>query len=205
MQRKEFGELQEVGPIEIGEIKDVLSSIDEQRWIEDTFRQTMFDVHRDTETLFGRWHYKDNEEVMTLVEPFFNELKDTIVSCLQLTNPQISRFCFAKLKANKSITEHVDAHPDLRAYQRIHVPIVTNPGVVTTINGTDFFMKEGMIYNFNNTLKHGIRNESSEDRIHCIIDIESEAELIRKLGPDYKNMFTKEFTDMRNEFTEKCT
>ena len=76
-----------------------------------------------------------------------------------------------KLKARKRIPPHVDAGMSLNLAKRIHVPIVTTDEVVFTVGGEIKKMREGEMWEINNSQKqHSVHNKSRHDRIHLIFD-----------------------------------
>lgn len=76
-----------------------------------------------------------------------------------------------KLSAGAVIKEHTDA--DLRIEKglvRFHIPVVTNDQVEFYLMGERIHMKEGECWYLNLTLPHSIKNKSTIDRIHLVID-----------------------------------
>ena len=75
------------------------------------------------------------------------------------------------LKAKKSIPTHVDGGESLNIARRIHVPIVTTHKVSFTVGDETKLMREGEMWEINNSRKkHSVQNTSSYDRIHLIFD-----------------------------------
>lgn len=67
---------------------------------------------------------------------------------------------------------HIDPGRYFRTYRRFHVPIVTNPGVRFSNGVEEAHMKAGVMYRLWNIDLHGVRNDSSLERIHLIVDIQ---------------------------------
>lgn len=106
--------------------------------------------------LFGKYY--------PLVKPILNELKK-----YYYFNYHAS--FLARLNPRQTITSHVDIGDFLLKCNRIHVPLKTNPKVIYLINGEKYYWKRGFIYEFDNTLWHGVYNKSDEDRIHLILNL----------------------------------
>ena len=59
----------------------------------------------------------------------------------------------------------------LSLVHRLHVPVTTNKGVVFTIDDEDFYLEPGWLYELNNLLRHSVANNSSESRVHLLVDL----------------------------------
>ena len=53
---------------------------------------------------------------------------------------------------------------------RLHVPIVTNPGVEFVIDGERVVMEAGACWYINANLTHRVANHGDTDRIHLVVD-----------------------------------
>jgi len=53
---------------------------------------------------------------------------------------------------------------------RLHVPVVTNPGVDFRVGGERVVMKEGELWALNASHRHSVRNDGDEARIHFIVE-----------------------------------
>lgn len=80
--------------------------------------------------------------------------------------------CFlARLKPGGEIGAHVDRGNFLTKCHRIHLPLVTHEKVEYMIDGKSYFWKKGTLFEFNNTLVHGVKNNSPIYRIHLVINL----------------------------------
>jgi hypothetical protein len=71
------------------------------------------------------------------------------------------------------IREHSDQALDYEDGEiRIHVPILTNPGVEFYLAGERLQLDEGCCYYVNVNLPHRVNNRGSAERIHLVIDAE---------------------------------
>lgn len=76
-----------------------------------------------------------------------------------------------KLTAGSHIREHRDDDLGWEAGEiRLHVPIITDPGVEFFLNGQRVVMQEGECWYLDLSLPHRVQNRSSVDRIHLVID-----------------------------------
>lgn len=175
--------------LDVNHLKDKLNELD---WNEHTLRQIVFKAHQHTQTLEIMWdidslktnkigkihpnYYKLN------IESFLEEIKPIYES--NCGNGYFIRVLLVKLKANSNITPHIDTGASLENCNRTHIAIVTNPKVTFTIDGETKHLKEGEIWEIDNTKEHSVDNNSNEDRVHLLVDWYAES---NSLEPIYKN------------------
>lgn len=68
------------------------------------------------------------------------------------------------------VPEHVDVGHYWRTHLRIHIPVVTNPGVAFTCEGQTVNMAAGECWIFDSFRIHDVRNSGTEKRIHLVLD-----------------------------------
>ena len=140
-------------------------------WNEYTFRQTRFNVHRETLTVPLLWNEVPSDtDVPHRWYQTFKEDLDAIEE--QLNAPHIHTALLIKLPAGKMITPHIDAAPHFKLYSRIHIPIITNPGCIFTVGGESKHLERGHMWEIDNdNKKHSVVNLGTEDRVHLLIDV----------------------------------
>jgi hypothetical protein len=74
------------------------------------------------------------------------------------------------LAPGAEVPGHVDIHYYWRTHIRIHIPIVTNPGVRFTCGGTSVHMAAGECWIFDSFQPHDVQNQGAERRIHLVLD-----------------------------------
>lgn len=74
------------------------------------------------------------------------------------------------LAAGSDVPEHVDVGYYWRTHLRIHIPVVTNPKVHFTCDGTTVHMAAGECWAFDSFCVHNVRNLGAEKRIHLVLD-----------------------------------
>tara|TARA_R110002074_G_scaffold109569_1_gene236208 strand:+ start:174 stop:740 length:567 start_codon:yes stop_codon:yes gene_type:complete len=173
---KTFGELDLINNINIDFVKKILDE-NNHLWDIDESRQKNFAVHKKTKSIILIWtdnnnkfDKKINNNLITLFNPFIDDLLNKLKQKFNYDNYCILKLVFVKLLPHSDILPHIDGDKMIRLPNRIHIPIISNSDVITNINDKQFYMKPGNIYNFNNTLIHGINNKSDICRVHCIID-----------------------------------
>jgi Aspartyl/Asparaginyl beta-hydroxylase len=68
------------------------------------------------------------------------------------------------------VPEHVDVGYYWRTHLRLHIPVITNPGVEFTCDGQTEHMKAGECWAFDSFCLHNVRNRGTEKRIHLVLD-----------------------------------
>jgi hypothetical protein len=76
-----------------------------------------------------------------------------------------------KLTAGSYIREHRDDDLGWEAGEvRLHIPIITHPGVEFFLNGQRVVMQEGECWYLDLSLPHRVQNRSQVDRVHLVVD-----------------------------------
>ena len=65
---------------------------------------------------------------------------------------------------------HIDSHYYWRTHIRIHIPVITNPGVSFTCGGETVHMAPGECWVFDSFQKHEVHNRGAETRVHLVLD-----------------------------------
>ncbi len=76
----------------------------------------------------------------------------------------------SKVLSGQSIPLHADLD-DAGCEQRVHVPLTTNPGCIFSCDSERFHMEVGKAYQINPTLRHGVENFGSSERIHLMFNV----------------------------------
>jgi len=100
---------------------------------------------------------------------------------LDMFEGRITRVRLAYLAAGFTIKPHVDYDPSY--ITRYHIPLVTNENIIMGFmkNGEEHrfhLPADGSVYFFNSGIKHWVENNSSEDRIHLIVDTHGQEDLV---------------------------
>lgn len=113
----------------------------------------------------------------------FLELSPYFQKVLETFQCELKAVRLMKLSAGSIIKEHTDH--DLAAElgtARLHIPIVTNADVNFQLNGSQVFMEEGECWYLRLSDRHSVVNNGCEDRIHLVIDAETNDWLLELLG-----------------------
>ena len=170
--------LKSLGGVEIEALQSEILSQGEDAWLEQDYRQQVYDVHRYTQSIvmvFTDGSGWPNIEISK--QPGWDRLADVAVPVMHEiierhypAGGTIIRAMAAKLLAGGKIKPHKDSHPSFHHGHRIHVPITTNNRVRFMIDGRPYQFEVGQAYEINNQLQHSVMNKGAEDRITLIFD-----------------------------------
>lgn len=82
-----------------------------------------------------------------------------------------SKIMMSSLRAHAEIPPHVDENPSSIVPHKVHVPLVTTPGVTFVVDGERHHLPVGRAYELNNLLMHSVENAGDLDRVHFIFEI----------------------------------
>lgn len=77
---------------------------------------------------------------------------------------------FMGLAPGREVPPHIDIHYYWRTHLRIHIPVITNPGVLFTCGDETVHMAAGECWIFNSFLRHDVQNKGDAQRIHLVLD-----------------------------------
>jgi hypothetical protein len=148
-------------------------------WDIDKFRQATHEVHRNTrsivfESILSGWlpGQKAVIERQNYAPP---ELTRLAYACAGLfaahRGGKVVRLLLAELAPRGVITVHRDKGAALTEVHRCHLPIITNKGVQFFIDMIPHMLETGTGYEFDNTRRHSVENNSDERRIHLLCDV----------------------------------
>lgn len=169
---------QYVKKIDVAKIKELCLNLSQKDWLENSSRQKTFELHSFTETFFLAdysldWLLNTPYEGVLLrpSSELWQEIIPIVKFLEKLQNGRVGRVILPKLKSKGYILPHVDGGDYLVNSRRYHIPIITNEQVFFSVGNECLNMKEGEIWEINNTMIHGVENLSNQDRIHLMIDI----------------------------------
>jgi hypothetical protein len=84
---------------------------------------------------------------------------------------RLGRCIINKLKPGGKIYRHADTKDHAEYWDRFHIVLQSEPGSMFYCDDEQVMMQTGEIWWFNNALEHEVINNSSEDRIHLVVDI----------------------------------
>ncbi len=133
---------------------------------EDSDTILIFNLAESEHPLFNKTYF--NQKYISLLGSELNECYEKISGVYAGGEPK--RVMLVSLPAGRNVKPHVDLGYHLQNSHRIHLPIFTNEDVQFIVNDTIIPMCEGMLTEINNNIQHSVNNNSSQCRIHLIID-----------------------------------
>lgn len=169
----------DLGPVNIANIQKEID-LYLQEWLIDTSRQEEFETHEHTfmyaiKQLDYKYDLKSEIEckkINTLKEKQSQDELEQIVQILEKdAGGKAIRIEFINMKPQSRIRTHKDRSDLLYVSRRYHVPIKTNDKVVFKSGPESKYLEPGHAYELNNIKYHSVYNNSSDNRVHLIIDI----------------------------------
>lgn len=74
------------------------------------------------------------------------------------------------LAPGAEVPPHADSHYYWRTHHRLHIPVITNPGVRFTCGDESVHMAAGECWMFDSFRWHDVQNKGTERRVHLVID-----------------------------------
>ena len=74
------------------------------------------------------------------------------------------------LASGAEVPPHIDSHYYWRTHLRIHIPVITNPGVAFTCGGETVHMAPGECWVFDSFQPHEVHNCGDAHRVHLVLD-----------------------------------
>ena len=190
------GKILDWGEVEISAIKNIVCGLNSQQWAMNSNAQVNVARNRPVNALFvltDRLKLTSSQVLDDMQNGRVNvcsgagwpllggRTMELIINQISSFYPHCSplRVQYAQLPQGNVIQGHID-HGILVHIHRLHVPIVTHPDVNFQVDGERFTLEEGHLYELNNTKRHSVRNESSLDRVHLLVDMlpNDEAEVL---------------------------
>jgi hypothetical protein len=95
---------------------------------------------------------------------------DQVLAYLKQPGGIVTRLALVRLRGGANIAPHIDQHAMAAKAHRIHVSLSESPSVIYKIGGRKFTMRAGRAYDFNNRLRHSVRNSGRQHRVNIFID-----------------------------------
>ncbi|MDJ0387539.1 aspartyl/asparaginyl beta-hydroxylase domain-containing protein [Roseomonas sp. E05] len=103
---------------------------------------------------------------------------EQVIAPLKTPRGVVTRLALVRLRAGAHVAPHTDGHPMAAKAHRIHLSLSSTPSVEYKIDGRKFTMLKGHAYDFNNRVRHSVRNNGKRDRINLFVDYYPEPGLV---------------------------
>ncbi|WP_426956586.1 aspartyl/asparaginyl beta-hydroxylase domain-containing protein [Muricoccus radiodurans] len=82
----------------------------------------------------------------------------------------VTRLALVRLRGGGHIAPHIDGQVMATRAHRLHVSLSSTPTVEYKIDGRKFAMQKGHVYDFNNRVRHSVKNKGKQHRINLFVD-----------------------------------
>jgi len=120
----------------------------------------------------GRARRDVHETRNTTISRNFPYTMQFLRSLAQELDAELGRAKFANLPPGKSVFPHIDRGEYYKIRDRYHLVLKSSEGNYLAAGKEKVSMQEGELWWFDNKAPHEAVNESSEERIHLIFDLE---------------------------------
>ena len=169
---------------DIKDLKEKILKYTKEDWEKYDYRQKNYIVHSSTKTIPLIWNEMDKENKRNLKKddrkfwPEAEKYKTDLDSLSQIFTEKYGKGFIASamlinLPSRTVIKPHVDNYdPYFDLVKRTHLAVVTDDEVIFTVGGEEKNIKEGEIFEIDNSNKlHSVINNSEEiDRVHLLAD-----------------------------------
>jgi len=167
-----------LGAVDIAQLRAAVLAIPESVWRqENSTKPNRFDALDRTVHIpfrfvreFDDWRVSDDMPLW----PQWRSLLEPVMA--QATAPYgyrrggYPRIMLARMAPGGVIHPHRDGNPSAKWPHKIHVPLLTNPGVTFEVEGVGYHLAEGEACEVNNMGVHAVANAGDTDRIHLIFE-----------------------------------
>lgn len=173
----------ELGKVDISGLKDIISSLTENFWkIEDSRKENDFPVFHHTQHIIFRFIHRNlnhnqyySNPIWDIWKPILIPIMNQAIEPYNFKSPTYPKAMFARLKAGHIIDQHIDGRGSNLHTHKIHIPIETNPKAIFSIMDSRKHLEQGIAYEVNNVVLHGVENLGESDRIHFIFEVYDDA------------------------------
>lgn len=167
-----------LGPVDIAALRAAALAVPEAVWAaENAAKPNKFEVLDETRHIVFRfidsprdWRGSHDRPAWAawrgLLEPVLAEAS----RAFGYARGAYPRVMLANMPPGGVIHPHIDANPAAKWPHKVHVPLTTNPQVVSFFGGEARRFPVGEAVEVNNLAPHWVRNEGPSDRIHLIFE-----------------------------------
>jgi len=163
----------------VDDILAAMPDLSQRVWDANPYRQSTHKVHSQTRSLIFDWMpdawLPGQKAVVTRTNNGLPVLERAVDACAARLNGRykgkVIRLMLAELVPHGKIAPHRDGGAGTVLVHRLHVPVVTNANVKFYIDEVPHHLEAGVAYEFDNTRRHAVDNDSDQSRIHLMCDI----------------------------------
>ncbi|MHB8911822.1 MAG: aspartyl/asparaginyl beta-hydroxylase domain-containing protein [Lysobacter sp.] len=165
-------------PVDITALREAVLAIPEVLWdAENADKPNRFEALDRTRhivfrfvTNFRDWRQSYDRPLWSQWRELLEPLMAQAVKPYRYERAAFPRVMLARMAPGGVIKPHRDANPAAKWPHKIHVPLLTNPGVTFFVDGIGYHFKEGEAVEVSNMAVHAVENAGDSDRIHLIFE-----------------------------------
>ncbi len=170
--------LRPLGAVDIAALQAAVAAIPAAVWTaENAAKPNRFEVLDETHHIVFRFIDSPRDWRRSHDRPAWPQWRDLLTPVLAqavrdygYAHGVFPRVMLAKMPPGGVIHPHIDANPAAKWPHKIHVPLSTNPGVVSFFGGAEHHFPVGCAVEVNNLGPHWVRNNGDTGRIHLIFE-----------------------------------
>lgn len=170
--------IRELGPVGVSALRDAVSVIPEEVWAaENAAKPNRFEALGATRHIVFRfidsprdWRGSHDRPAWAPWRELLEPVLAQAVRDYGYARGVFPRMMLANMPPGGVIHPHIDANPAAKWPHKIHVPITTNPDVVSFFGGEEHRFPVGQAVEVNNLGPHWVRNDGATDRVHLIFE-----------------------------------
>jgi len=164
--------------VETGALREAVLKIPESIWTaENEAKPNRFEALDKTEHVVFRfvanmrdWRESYDRPLWDEWRPVLQPVLDQATADYGYANGIFPRVMLARMAPGGVIHPHVDGARAASWPHKIHVPLMTNPGVRFFVDPRYYHLEADQAYEVNNLVPHAVVNEGSTPRIHLIFE-----------------------------------
>lgn len=167
-----------LGSVDIADLKAAALAIPEAVWeAENAAKPNRFEALDATSHIVFRfidsprdWRSAHDRPAWPQWRPLLEPVLNRAVQGFGYARGAFPRIMFARMRPGGIIHPHIDANPAAKWPHKVHVPLTTNPAVVSFFGGARRHFPPGEAVEVNNLGPHWVHNGGDTDRIHLIFE-----------------------------------
>lgn len=165
-----------LGVVDATQLTARVLATEDSAWYADNRRQDDYEVHAQTQSIILVFFTGWPEVHVSHAHGWdaFNDVAMPVIDALVAEHYRpgglVLRAVLARLLPGKTIDLHYDRHPSFSIAHRIHVPLLTNPGVEFRVGAERLALRPHHAFELNNKMPHSVVNRGETARVHLIFD-----------------------------------
>lgn len=170
--------IRKLGPVEITALRTAVLAIPDRVWdVENAAKPNKFGVLDETCHIVFRfidsprdWRASHDRAAWPQWRDLLEPVLEQAVRAYGYKIGLFPRVMLAKLPPGGVIHPHIDANPAAKWPHKIHVPVSTNPEVISGFGGGEHYFPQGEAVEVDNLGPHWVHNNGDSDRVHLIFE-----------------------------------